>query len=183
MTNFSKKALGSVCFVSLISTASALNQAEAAGTLADAEKVAVQAQANVAQAAASGDAAKTAEVIGYSEAVSVAVAQAKQAYEEMERLIGNGDEDAAQSAADDLMAALESALNALNGVISEEAVEKVEEWKEAKKNAGGGPAGPNDPPNMYDKAWNSQQVRDFYTSHFGNILGSGVVKDDDATPE
>lgn len=187
MTKLSKIIIGSSCALAglMVSTSmAAVDPAAAAGNLAEIGSISVSAKANLSEAASGGDVDAIAEAGKRSDAVDAAMAQAQEAYSEMERALANGDEDTAKSAADDLMSSLEKAADALNGVIPEEVVNAVKEWKESKKNTGGGPGRPYDPPNMYDVPWNSQVMRNFYQNQFGNAWQSGVSPADrDATPE
>ncbi|MDF7826054.1 hypothetical protein P4B35_18635 [Pontiellaceae bacterium B12227] len=187
MTKLSKYIIGSTCTIAglMVSTSmAAVDPATAAGNLAEIGSISVQAKANLSEAANGGNVDDIAEAGKRSDAVDAAMAQAQEAFSEMERALANGDEDTAKSAADDLMASLEKAADALNGVIPEEVVNAVKEWKESKKNTGGGAGRPYDPPNMYDVPWNSRLMRNFYQNHFGNNWSSGVTPGDrDATPE
>ena len=187
MTKLSKIILSSTCTVAglmVSSSLAAVDPAAVAGNLAEIGSISVQAKANLSEAANNGNVDAIAEAGKRSDAVDAAMAQAQEAYSEMERALANGDEDTAKSAADDLMSSLEKAADALNGVIPEEVVNAVKEWKESKMNTGGGPGRPYDPPNMYDVPWNSQLMRNFYQNQFGNTWSSGVTPNDrEATPE
>ena len=187
MTKLSKIIVGSSCAVvglMVYSSVAAVDPAAAAGKLAEIGSISVQAKANLSEAANGGNVDSIAEAGKRSDAVDAAMAQAQDAFSEMERALANGDEDTAKSAADTLMVSLETAANAFNGVIPEEVVNVVREWKESKKGTGDGPGRPYDPPNIYDVPWNSHVMRNFYQDHFGNAWSSGTnPTDSDATPE
>lgn len=187
MTKLSKNIISSACTVAglMVSTAMAVvDPAAAAGNLAEIGSISVQAKANLSEAANDGNVDGIAEAGKRSDAVDAAMAQAQEAFSAMERALANGDEDTAKSAADDLMSSLEKAADALNGVIPEEVVNAVKEWKESKKNTGGGAGRPYDPPNMYDVPWNSATMRNFYQNQFSTAWSSGVTPvDREATPE
>lgn len=190
MTKFLKIALSTICFVAFVSSAFAQDQAGddvdragAAAVLAEINAISVIAKSNLGESTK-----KTlddiAEAQKRSDAVDATVSQANEAYLELERAIANNNQDEAKSAFENLLESLVNAVQALNGDIPDEVVSAVKQWKESKKNTGAGPGKPYDPPNMYDIAWNSQTMRDFYTSHFGNFWGSGVnPTDKEATPE
>lgn len=186
MTTHTKITMSSILFAAslLALPASAVDQAAAAADLAGIAAISVQSKANLSEAALGGDVDAIAEAGKRSDAVDASMAQAQEAYSEVERFSASGDEDAAQSAMDDLAAALEKAKDALEGVIPEEVVDAVKEWKNSKKNTGGGPGRPFDPPNMYDIPWHSQTMRDHMTEHWNNFWSSGCnPHDKDATPE
>lgn len=183
MNTLAKITLSSICLIGIFcaTTASAVDQAAAAGDLASISAISVQAKANLAEAALGGDVDAIAEAGKRSDAVDNAAAQAAAAYATLESELASGNEDAAQSAFDDLKAALENAMDALQGVIPDGGIPGP---KNSKRNSAGGPGRPYDPPNMYDVPWNSQAMRDFYQSHFGNFWMSGVTPpDQEATPE
>jgi len=176
-----------VCALTLLIpfVANAANQASAAGDLADIAAISVQAKANLADSALGGNIDEIVEAGKRSDAVDAAMAQAQNAFAAMERALSSGDEDAAQSAADELTASKQKAMDALNGVIPASlAKDAVEEWKASKTNTGSGPGRPYDPPNIYDVPWQTVGMRNFYTSQFGNFWSSGRGNGDkDATPE
>lgn len=186
MTKLTKITLSTMCLAGAfgVSNVIAADQVDAAANLSGIAAISVQSKANLADAAFSGVIEEIAEAGKRSDAVDAAMAQAQEAYSAIERAVANGDDDAAQSAADDLAAALGKAVDALNGVIPEEVVNAVKQWKDSQKNTGGGPGKPYDPPNMYDVVWNSDSMSDFYQNHFGNLWNSGVNPNDrEATPE
>jgi hypothetical protein len=168
----------------MVVSASAVDQAAAAGALAEMSSISVMAKANLSEAALGGNVDEIAEAVKRSDAVDASVNQATQSYADIIVAVRNGDEDAAQSAADAINASLEKALDALNGVIPEQVADAVNQWKNSKKNTGGGPGQPYDPPNMYEVPWNSAQMNAFYQSQFGNFWNAGCdPSDNEATPE
>jgi len=185
MNNISKNIMGLICASGLaVMSSSAVDQAAAAGDLAQISAMSVTSKANLSSAALGGNVDAIAEATKRSDAVDASMAQASEAYAAIEVAVRNGDDDAAQSAADDLSASLQMALDALNGVIPEQVVNAVKQWKDSKQNTGAGPGRPFDPPNMYTVPWNSSQMNDFYQSHFGNFWSAGCdPKDNEATPE
>lgn len=186
MTKLIKITLPSICLIGVLcaTTASAVvDQAAAAGDLAEISAISVQAKEALSKAALSGDVDAIAEAGKRSDAIDNAAAQATAAYATVESELASGNEDAAQSAVDDLKAALQNAMDALKGVIPDNG-DEPDQPKDGKKNSAGGPGRPYDPPNMYDVPWNSQMMRDFYQSQFGNFWMSGVCPpDQEATPE
>lgn len=185
MTKLAKITLSTMCLTGMLcaTMASAVDQAAAAGDLANISTISVQAKADLAAAALAGDVDAIAEAGKRADAVDLAVAQAAAAYATLETELANGNDDAAQSAADDLKAAVQNATDALKGVITQDVVDAAKKLKQYRTSAGG-PGRPNDPPNMYDVPWNSQAMRDFYQSNFGNFWMSGVNPPDrEATPE
>lgn len=186
MTKLAKITLSTICLTGMLcaTMASAVDQAAAAGDLANIEAISVQAKADLAAAALAGDVDAIAEAGKRADAIDGAVAQAAAAYATLETELANGNEDAAQSAADDLKAAVQNAMDALKGVIPQDVMDAAKKQKQSRKTSAGGPGRPFDPPNMYDVPWNSQGMRDFYQSSFGNLWMSGVnPSDKEATPE
>lgn len=186
MTKLAKITLSSICLIGMCyaTTASAVDQAAAAADLADISAISVQAKASLAEAALSGDVDAIAEAEKRSDAIDGAAAQATAAYATLESELASGNEDAAQSAADDLKAAVENARDAIQGIISQDMANAGDKAKNSKKNSVGGPGRPYDPPNMYDIPWNSAGMRAFYQSNFGNFWQAGVSPTDkEATPE
>ena len=162
----------------------AVDQAAAAADLATIASISGQSKANLAGAALGGDVDAIAEANKRSDAVDAAMAQAQEAFAGMERAIAGGDDDAAQSAADELKASKQKAMDALNGVIPQEMLNDIAEWKASKTNTGGGPGGAYDPPNIYDLPWQTAGMRNFYQSQFGSFWAAGRgTGDKDATPE
>lgn len=166
-------------------SASAVDPAAAAGDLSEIAKLSVDAKVALAEAAHSGSAEQVAEAGERSDAVDAAMAMALEAYSAMEKAVESGDEDAAQSAVDDIAAALQKAMDAISGVISQEVKEAVREWRDANANTGGSALSPYDPPNIYDVPWNSERVRNFYQQQFANLWASlgNSPSDSEATPE
>ena len=185
MKRFAKHITGAALMTAILATsAQAQDQAGAAGNLAEISAISVQAKANLSAAALSGDVDQIAEMSKRSDAVDAAMAEAQEAYSAMEKAMEGGDTDAAQSAANDLSDSLKKASDALNGVIPEDVAAAAAAWKNSKKNTGGGPGKPWDPPNMYDVPWQSGSMRSFYQAHWGNLFASGrSTGDKEATPE
>lgn len=162
--------------------------AAASGTLADVAVMAVQAMANLASAASGGDVDAITEAAKRAAAVDAAMAEAQEAYSALERAVAGNDQDAAAAMNDDLDAAHQKALDALNGVIPEPTPQSEHaKWVEGQKNTGGGPGRSYDPPNIYDRPWDTQGLRNFYQGLFGAFWESqgnrGRFGDRDATPE
>lgn len=182
MTMLSKITVSSIALMAVVSTVSAVDQVAAAAELANIATLSVQSKANLSEAALGGDVDAIAEATKRADAVDVSMAQAQEAYSAMERAVASGDEDAAQSAADDLKTAVENAINALSGIIPDEVISAVNQLK--ANVIAGGPGRPGVPPNMYDIPWNSDQMRSFYTAQFANLWGSATTPfDSEATPE
>ena len=184
MTTHVKTILSSICLIGVFcaTTASAVDQAAAAANLAAVSAISVQANANLSTNALSGDVDGIADWGDRCDALDAVAAQAAEAYARIESELASGNEDEAQSAYDDLKTALENAKNAFGGIIPP--INPVDPKDDGKKNSAGGPGRPYDPPNMYDVPWNSQNMRDFYQSHFGNFWMSGIApRDQEATPE
>ncbi len=162
-----------VTIMTTLLQAQAVNMAEASGTLAGIAVMAVQAKANLANAASSGDIDAIADAIKRADAVDSAMASAQEAYSKMERASAGNDEDAATAAADDLEVARQNAFDALNGEVPEPTPQsKHDQWKEGQKNTGGGPGRAYDPPNIYDVPWQTEGLRGFYQGLFGNFWGA-----------
>jgi hypothetical protein len=185
MNKVSKNIMSLICLSGLtVMSSSAVDQAVAAGQLAEISSISVVSKANLSSAALGGNVDAIAEASKRSDAVDASMAQASEAYAAIEVAVRNGDEDAAQSAADVLSAALGKAKDALNGAIPEQVANVVKQWKESKKNTGGGPGRPFDPPDMYNIPWNSATMQNFYQSQFGNFWAAGTdPSDNEATPE
>jgi hypothetical protein len=169
--------------------AHAVDQAAAAADLAEIAMISVQSKANLAGDALGGNIDAVAESGKRSDAVDAAMSQGQESHSAMERAVAGGDDDAAQSAVEDLKASKQKALDALNGVIPESLAAKSvhDKWKESKKNSGGGPGNGYDAPNIYEKAWQTQGMRATYQGLWGSLISSGVTTgsagDRDATPE
>lgn len=180
----------SVVAVAMIATliqVQAADMAAASGTLADVAVMAVQAKANLAVAANSGDINAVSEAMKRADAVDSALASAQEALAALDIAKTPGDESAATSALD---SARQKAFDALNGPVPEAVQPSVhDQWKESQTNTGGGPGRAYDPPNIYDVPWQTQGLRHFYQSMFGNFWsasshgGSHSFGDRDATPE
>ncbi|VGO15500.1 hypothetical protein PDESU_04083 [Pontiella desulfatans] len=167
----------------LASQASAVDQAAAAGTLAQISVVAVQAKANLVDAAGSGDIAAIEEAQKRADAVDAAASEAREAYSVLEQAKNAGDEDAAAAAEDDMNKAAQKAQDALNGVIPEDTAKEVAAWKESKTNTGGGPGNPY-VPNPRRILWGTTLSQDIMESQWDTIFASGRgIGDRDATPE
>ncbi len=169
-------------------SANAVDQASSAADLAELAALSVQSKANLSGAALGGDIDAIADASMRSDAVDAAMAQAQEAHTAMERALANGDEDAAQSAVEDLQASKQNALDALNGVIPDALAQKAQDiWKESQKNTRGGPGKPYDAPNIYNNVWDTEGMSSFYQSLWGNFWASGRTSghrgDKDATPE
>jgi len=101
----------------------------------------------------------------------------------METALANGNEDAAQTAADELKAALANASDALKGVISQQ-LANAKSPKNARQVSGSGPGRPYAPVDVNNIPWQSQGMQDFYQNNFANCWDSGVTPNDsEATPE
>ena len=168
----------------------AVDMAAARGILAEVGVMAVQAKANLAAAASSGDINAISDAAKRADAVDAAMAEAQEAFTAAERSTAGGDEDAAAANVSDLEAARQKAEDALNGAVPEPTpMSAQQQWKESQKNTGGGPGRAFDPPNMEDVPWQSQGLRAFYQNLFGsfwNASGFGGGRgfgDRDATPE
>jgi len=186
-TLFSKiSLLAAVCVFVLAGRSAAVDLAEAAGVMAEIEAMAVSAKAAIADAAVSDGDVVAAQT--RSDAIDSAVAQARDAFANMELSIQNGDMDAAETAEDELAAALVLVRDALMGAIPEAMAETGGEEGEAGQSEG--EAGDADnPPNIHEVPWKSQGIKAYYQSLFGdwwNASAFGHGKgfgDGDATPE
>lgn len=168
----------------------AADLAEAAGDMAEISTLSVQAKKNLVDDALGGNIDAIAESTKRSDAVDAAVAQGQEAQSEIVKAVQGGDNDAADSAADDLKSAVQKARDALDGVIPEpSATSKHAAWKKSQENTGGGPGRAYDPPNIYNDPSMSQGLQSFYQGLFGNFWGSSAFGDSrgfgerDATPE
>ena len=185
-----------VCLVAVMAAmvvlpkAHAANLAKASGMLADVAAIVVQAKQNLAIAANSGNVTAIGEAAKRADASDAAMAEAMEAFAALERADAGENDDAADSAFEDIQTALQKATEALSGAIPEETAQsKHKKWKDSQKNTGGGPGRPYDPPNIYDVPWHSQNLRSFYNHLFGGHgsyhFGGGDRRhrDRDATPE
>lgn len=189
---FFKKA-GLIALIAVMGSfgqAQAADLADASGILADIAVMAVQAKANLAVAANSGDVDAIAEAVKRADAVDAAMSEALAAYNALETATEENDDDAAEEAFADMETARQKANDALNGAVPEATPASMHSlWKESQKNTGGGPGRSYDPPNIYDRPWHSQGLRHFYQGVFGTAWsasangGSHVFGDRDATPE
>lgn len=168
----------------MVGTSYAADRAAAAADLAEISVISVQSKGNLAGDALGGDIDAIAESGKRSDAVDAAVAEGQQAHSAIERAVSGGDVDAADSAAEDLKAALQKAKDALDGVIPETKGDKHAEWKDSQTNTGSGPGRAYDPPNIYNRPWETQGMQNFYQGLWGSVWASGRgTGDRDATPE
>jgi hypothetical protein len=178
----------------VIPSAEAANIAAASGMLADIGAIVVQAKQNLAIAAGTGNVDAIAEASTRADATDKAMAEAMDAFAALERADIGGDDDAAESAMEDVASALRNATEALSGAIPEPTTTSERAaWKESQTNTGGGPGGAYDPPNIYNVPWHSQNLQAFYQSAFSQVWssssfgsGRGVgdrFLDSDATPQ
>jgi len=178
-------ALGALMFVS---QSIAVDVAEAAGVMSEVEAMSVTAKANLAEAALGGDTEAIAEAKKRSDAIDAAVAGARDAFAQLELNVNNGNNDAAETAEDDLAAALVQVRDALMGAIPEEMLAQAEGSTTTEK-SGGNPGDPEDPPNIHEVPWKSQGIKAYYQELFGewwnaSAFGHGNgFGDGDATPE
>ena len=189
-TNHFLKKISLVAFsAAMVAQVQAADLAAASGTLADIAVMNVQAKANLATAASSGDVGAIAEATKRSDAVDAAMADAQKAYASKENAQDQAAEDAADQALD---AARDKADSALNGPVPEATQKSTKEvWKESKTNSGGGPQDAYDAPNIYDIPWQSAGMPSTYSSLFTSVFSSGGGStansnnfgDNDATPE
>lgn len=189
MNLFSKcSLLAFLCASVLVGQAGAVDLAEAAEVMSDVEAMSISAKTAVAEAALGGDTDAIAEAQKRSDAIDAAVAMARDAYADMERNIQNGDMDAAETAEDDLAAALVQVKNALMGAIPETMVATAGNENGGQR-PGGPPGNPDNPPNIHEVPWKSQGIKAYYQSLFGewfNASAFGLARgfgDGDATPE
>lgn len=187
---FNKSALiAGFCAIALAGQVSAaVDVAEAASVMAEVESMSVSAKANLAKAAAAGDTDAVAEAKKRSDAIDVAVASARNAFSQLETNVQNGDMDAAETAQDELAAALVQVRDALMGAIPETMVAE-QQGEAAEEDAGEGNGGPQDPPNIYEVSWKSEGIKAYSQSLFGTFWESSAFGtqrgfgDLDATPE
>jgi hypothetical protein len=111
--------------------AQAVDMAAASGILADIAVMAVQAKANLAVAANSGDVDAIADATKRADAVDAAMAEALEAFATLE----NNPDDI--GAIEDMEAARQKADDALNGAVPEATPESMHAlWKESQENTG-----------------------------------------------
>jgi hypothetical protein len=172
-----------------LSQVRAADMVAAAGILANIESMVVQAKANLALAASSGDVAAISEASKRADAVDAASAEANQMFAALE---GAADDSQAAKAMAGLEAAQTKADQALNGAVPEPTPKsKKEAWKESTSNTGGSPDGGFNPPNIYDVPWQSAGMRNVSAGMFSSVYGSTGGSsssskgfgDGDATPE
>jgi len=170
--------LGSVAL-----TATAADPATAAGELAEIASISVKSKTALSDAALAGDVEAIAEAKKRSDAVDAAMAQAQQAYLNMESALERGDTDAADAASEELKSALSNAVASYDGVVSEEVQQAVAEWQSDREKSGA-KGKPYDPVNVYEVAWDSARMKAFYQNQFANFWESGVLpQDKESTPE
>lgn len=193
MNKQQRKALVFSAFVAILMASSPVRAADlaaASGTLADVAVMAGQAKVNLAKAASSGDVNAIADAVKRADAVDAAMAEAQDSFSALERADAGNDADAAAAASEDLDAARQRASDALNGAVPEASPQSEHaKWVEGQKNTGGGPGRSYDPPNIYDRLWDTQGLRSFYQGLFGSFWsasgygGGHGYGDFDATPE
>lgn len=170
---------GMICLVQ----ANAASMADASAVMADIDALAVQAHANVAQAAASGDTAATEEAMKRSDAINFLVNNAQAALAQVEAALENGNEAAADEAMEDLDGTYEMSLNALQGIIPENLASGTSE------DSGGAPGDPANPPNINDVPWQTDGMRSYYDGLFNQFWSASAFGggedfgEADATPE
>ena len=178
--SFMKKvALGFVSVVVLASIVyAAVDMPVASGLVSDVSVMAVQAKADLAQAASSGDIQAITLATKISATIDKALANAQEAYAAIEKAVANGNEKAAAKAAEKLAKAVEVAKAAVNGDLP-----KLAETQGNDQSVG---AGAYDVPNIYEKPWDSAGLRSVYSSLFNEVLaasgGSMEFIEGDATP-
>ncbi|MCK4564361.1 MAG: hypothetical protein KAU94_06785 [Verrucomicrobia bacterium] len=181
-----------VAMASLVQVQAVVDMAAATGTLADIAVMAVQAKANLAAAANSGDIDAIADATKRADAIDAALSEAQAALAATESAVAQNDEAAAAESIGDVDTAWKKANDALNGAVPEATPKSLkEQWKESTTNTGSGPGQAYDPPNIYDVPWQSAGLRAVYAAQFGNVYVSGggsfanstSFGDSDATPE
>ncbi|WP_372806814.1 hypothetical protein [Pontiella sp.] len=170
--------------------ASGADKIAASAILAELSTISVEAQANVVDAAATGNLEAMAEANRRADAVDAAVAAGQAASTAMDRAIEANDQDAADAAEDGVKDALQMAKDGLNGIVPKVSATKA--WKASKKNTGGGPADPYDAPNMYDIPSKTKVQQGVAQKSWGTLWSSGAIgsglesggfADREATPE
>jgi hypothetical protein len=190
MIKFIPAATGALLF-SISMIASAVDRAEITGDVAKLHEISVSGLKNVSDSALGGDPGAIQENMTRSHAIDAAVAAGMGEHQKYENALSAGDEDAAAAHADNVKTQVQKAEDALSGALPEDTKQMTshEQWKESKTNTGSGPGRAYDPPNIYDVPWESQGVRSFYQSLWGNFWassgGGGARRpgDRDATPE
>ena len=178
--------LTAACVFLIAGRSVAVDLAEAAGVMAEIEAMAVSAKAAIADAAVSGG--DVVEAQTRADAIDAAVAQARDAFSNMELSIQSGDMDAADTAEDELAAALVLVRDALMGAIPE-AMTDAGGNEGAAGQQQGTPGDPDDPPNIHEVPWKSQGIKAYYQSLFGDWWNASAFGhgrgfgDGDATPE
>lgn len=180
------KQAGMVAALAIIgsTTVQAADMVAANTTLSGINALVAQANANVATAAIGGDTDAISEMIARAYAVDVAYAKAKAATQQLAVAADEASEAAAQAA---LNAAYQDANAAMTGPAPEApAAEDYQQWLESKMNSAGA-VDANDAPNIQDPIWETQGLRQFYQSMFGDFWSTtgGDLRfgDRDATPE
>ena len=112
-----------VAIFSTLTQVNAVNMAGASGTLSEVAVNVVEAKANLAAAAGSGDVAAASEAAKRSANVDDAMNKANQAYADLQKAVDANDVDAAAAAAADLAAAKQSSTDALMGKGAEASAE------------------------------------------------------------
>jgi hypothetical protein len=180
--------LAALSMLVFASQSDAVDIAEAAGVMSEMEAMSVSAKASLASAALGGDMEAIAEAKKRSDAIDAAVAGARDAFARLESNVKNGDNDAAETAEDDLAAALVQVRDALMGAIPEDLLATAEGSTTTQK-SGGSPGDPDDPPNIHEVPWKSEGIKAYYQQLFGEWWNAsafghgGGFGDGDATPE
>lgn len=189
MNFFSKCSLLAIlCASMLVGQSKAVDLAESAEVMGEVESMSVSAKAAIAEAALGGDTEAIAEAQKRSDAIDAAVAMARDAFASMKLSIESGNIDAAETAEDELAAALNMVADALMGAIPEE-MTASDETGSAEQQAAGEPDDSEDPPNIHEVPWKSQGIKAYYQSLFGqwwnaSAFGHGNgFGDGDATPQ
>lgn len=172
----------------IISTqAFAVDPAIAVANLAKLATISAESKGNLSEAALSGDVDAIADASKRSDAIDAALAEGQEAYSVMERALVSGDQNAADAAAADLFAAVDKAMNALNGVIPDSVATGGEQKKAAPNR--GGPGRPFDAPNYYENISDTAVQRGILQEVFGGFWASSSFGtrqgygDSEATPE
>jgi hypothetical protein len=153
-------AVAGLLVLSLANQSFAVDVAEASGVMADLESLAVQAQKIITDGALAKDPDAIVEANKRSAAIDAAVADGRVSLAAMEQAVANGNTDLAESAEDDLAAALRQARDAFSGVLLETATVSANEESEDDSDDG------SLQPNINDVPWKSQGIRAYYDSLF-----------------
>lgn len=173
-----------VAFAAGIQSYAAVSVKDVFSALSDISTIATDAQSDVAVSAAAGQAGTDAAAI--RDAVAAALVDAQDKAEKLLRALDSQDQDAADSAYEQLMAAVQKAKDALAGKIA--APKKDEEQSETSVGATGGRSStslvPNMNKNLSDPAFLQQfQQRQASILQLATAFGGDDRKDRDATPE